>query len=104
MKNQQVAKHIEGIDKEISRLTSELSTYDAQGGRYREVAHNIEELCNVRERLVKGSQADTFKGVSMDTIVSGAVSLASVLLILNFEKADIITSKAMSIATKWLGK
>lgn len=74
---------------------------------------NLPEYYEIREDLIKALDLEReskhfnlkfFKELNINTLVSGGFSLASILLILNYEKEDIITSKAMSIFTKMVGK
>lgn len=38
--------------------------------------------------------------LDINVLINGGISIATVLIILNYEKADIITSKAFGLATK----
>lgn len=60
------------------------------------------QLTNLMELSIKESDMKRSKKRDIDwkTITTSAVSLASILIILNYEKEDIITSKAFGIATK----
>ena len=43
------------------------------------------------------------KGLDPTVIISGAVGLVGILLMLNFEKDDIINSKSLPSIGKWFG-
>lgn len=66
------------------------------------------ELVDTREAVVNAINNSRRKrwydGVDINTLISSGVSLTSILLILNYEKTDIITTKAMSIFNKLVGK
>lgn len=66
------------------------------------------ELVDTRETIINAINNSRRKrwydGVDINTLISSGVSLASILVILNYEKTDIITTKAMSIFNKLVGK
>lgn len=45
-----------------------------------------------------------FDKIDPNVLLNAGVSLTSILLILNYEKADVITSKAFGIFSKMIGK
>jgi hypothetical protein len=75
------------IKNEKQRLLDCL--YDESPGSddYKAILQNLDLLNNVETR--------TF-GISNDTVISSVAHLAGVLLILNFEKLGILTSRASS--------
>ena len=66
------------------------------------------ELIEVRDNIVNAinnsGRKRWYDGIDINTLISSGVSLTSILLILNYEKMDIITTKAMSIFNKMVGK
>ena len=100
MKSQQVKEALKAIDVQLQTLSLELASLSAQDDNYEKVTGQIETLVDIREEL----RGRKFEPVKLDTIISGVVSIASVLLITKHEKVDIITSKAFTIATKLIGR
>jgi len=82
-------KGLSAIDDEITRLAELLKTMDANGEEYTNVATNIKLLCEAREK--KNDRV-----ITAESLVAAAVSITSLLLVLNFERTGVITSKAFS--------
>lgn len=83
------------LDKEIDYLVSCLrKTNPAMEG----YSYLIEEL----ERLSKIRDAEkAYSKVKKDTLVNGLFHIGGILLVLNFEKLDVVISKAFNQATRW---
>jgi hypothetical protein len=81
------------LDAEIERLIKVLDTLPANGEDYVKVSDNLKVLCAAREMKDPG-------GISMETVVSIGANLIGLLLVLNFERTGVITSKAFS----WIWK
>lgn len=64
----------------------------------------MEQILKLKGQLVEMQGVTKTNGwknrIDINTLISGGISIATVLIILNYEKADIITSKAFSLATK----
>lgn len=86
-------KSQKALDAEIERLTKELGTLPANDDDYVKISDNLKVLCAAREMKDPG-------GISMETIVSVGANLIGLLIVLNFEKTGVITSKAFS----WIGR
>jgi hypothetical protein len=80
------------FDAEIERLLKELETITDRDD-YAKAVDNIKMLCAAREMKDPG-------GVSMETLLTVAANLIGVLVVLNFEKTGVITSKAFG----WIGR
>lgn len=94
IKKTKLQENIDALDLEIGVLTQEL--IDAQGDEYDKVSSKIGALTEIRASLAN----DKVNGSYSRDIISGAVALAGLVLVLKHEKAEIITTKAFSIATK----
>lgn len=81
-------KGLDALDKEIERLVGTLNTID-DPDEYAKVADNIKVLCEAREKR-------NDRVISKEMLLNAGVSLLGVLLVLNFERAGVITSKAFS--------
>lgn len=81
------------LEKEIDTVLTKLSTLEPDSKEYTATVKNLETLMgmNKKESRLK---------VNPDTVLSVVGSLSGILLILNFEKADTITTKAMSFILK----
>ncbi|QBZ73590.1 hypothetical protein SEA_ROSAASANTEWAA_26 [Streptomyces phage RosaAsantewaa] len=82
------------LDAEIDRLLNRLS----------EIAPDSDEYAKTNEQLIKlyklNEDTNSKKRVSPDALAQVAGSLAGIVLILGYERAGIITSKAMSFVMK----
>lgn len=68
-------------------------------------ATKLAQLMEVRKLLHEATKKNSWhNSVDPNTIVSGLVSITSILMILKYEQTDIITTKAMSIFNKMVGK
>jgi hypothetical protein len=76
------------LDKEITRLFETLKAKQPTDNDYNETSDQIVKLYKLKE-------VDSKKRVSSDVLVSAATNLAGILLILHFEHAHVMTSKAL---------
>ena len=104
MINRKRAEHIKAIDVRIEALLEDLSNYDIYSDEYESMADRLEQLVKVRNELKPVRASDKVKVIDLTTIVNGAVSVLSLMMILEYEKTEVVTTKALSVATKWLGK
>ena len=81
------------IDEEMKRLLEALSDTGADTPEYQDLLKTMKKLSELRTknyaRLVKPAD-----------VIKGGVSILSILLILNYEKLGIITSKAFGFVGK----
>ena len=82
-------KKIDGLDIAITEVTSKLCVYGVNTPEYMEALTILEKLEMIRNKR------KSFK-VSPDVIISSTCSLVGILLILNYERTSVITSKAIS--------
>lgn len=78
------------LEDEITEVLSWLEDKSPDEATYGEAIKNLEKLYLIK----KGSW------VNSDVIVSGCVSLLGVLLIMNHERVNVITTKALSFVPK----
>ena len=81
------------LEVEIDRLITDLETYPPCSTEYTVAAKNLETLYQAQNVAQKGK-------LSKDAILSSATSLGGIVMILVFEKTEIITTKALSFVTK----
>lgn len=104
MINRKRAEHIKAIDVRIEALLEDISNYDIYSDEYESMTDRLEQLVKVRNELKPVRSGDKVKVIDLTTIVNGAVSVLSLMMILEYEKTEVVTTKALSVATKWLGK
>lgn len=78
------------LDDEIKRLTETLSGMKASDKEYTPIANNLKLLCEAREKK-------NDRTLSYETLLTVGINLIGLLVILNYERAGVITSKAMSL-------
>jgi hypothetical protein len=83
------------LENEIARLFKILKDCVPGTARYDEVSDQIAKLYKLKE-------VDSKSAVSKDAMVGAATNLAGILLILNYEHAHVMTSKAVSFVVKSL--
>jgi hypothetical protein len=77
------------LDEEIERLIQRLKNEDPSTKEYAIISDNLRVLCESREKKNPGL-------IYTDTLLSIGANLIGLILILNFERTGVITSKAMS--------
>lgn len=99
-------KSVDPLDAKIEELKAEIAKYDdPTDAGYKMKCELINDLLGVKKsEKDSGLDKPAKSRIDPNTIVQAAVGLSSILLILNYEKTDIVTSKSMSIAQKMLGK
>ena len=81
------------LDKEIDSVVEFMKEYEPSSEKYVVMSENLERLYKAKS-LIK----DRF--VSPDTIAMGVIAILQILLVLNHEKTDVLTSKAAN----WIWK
>jgi hypothetical protein len=69
--------------------------WEAEVETYELELRNYQVKCQTLENIAH-AEATTKSHIDKTTLVAGAIELAGILLILNYEKVDIITSKAFN--------
>lgn len=83
------------LEIEIARLLKVLSGMeDPSDEKYSKVADQVVKLQKLQ------IETDSKKRVSPDAMTAAATNLAGILLILNFEHAHVMTSKALGFVVK----
>lgn len=96
------------MDMEINRILEELQSMEITDVERNVLMSQLEYMINIQGSYKKKEKNNGFDinevlklGASTITAATGLISIA---MILGYEKEDIITSKGLSIATKFLGK
>lgn len=83
---------------EIIRMTEErmkeVITYDTK---------EFKKLASIHTTLVEVRNRKKFYGINVTDLFKGTLGFAAILLILNYEKSDIITTKGFEIARRFIG-
>lgn len=95
MFNRQLKANIEKLDLQIGKLMDEL-IQETDAVKRKEITNEIESLKGIRCDLADSKVNDAIK----KEIISGLISIGGMILVLKHEKTDVITTKAMSLATK----
>lgn len=93
------------IDVKIYELKEKLLTIEPGTTDYDDTVSCIEDLIDLKKKSlnIKNDKPKRERFVKdWGSVLSAGIGLVSVLAIVNFEKTDIIESKAMSIATKFI--
>lgn len=80
---------ITDLDKELEQIYSDMSTMDRGTESYQRMVDQYSKLMDVKEKHER-------RRISPEVLVATAGQIAMILLVLHYEKADVITSKAMS--------
>jgi hypothetical protein len=78
---------LKAMDNEIERLANQLGCMSPVEDDYNKVASNLKLLCEAREK--KNDRV-----ISSEALLAAAVNIVSILVVLNFERTGVITSKA----------
>lgn len=89
------------IDIQIGRLKKDLLNLQANTQDAMDLQDQLEDLIKLRD-LDKGPAKES--KIDLGKLLNAGVSLVSIAMILDYEKEDIITTKALGIATRLLGK
>jgi DNA repair exonuclease SbcCD ATPase subunit len=81
------------IDNQILNLAKKLTDLELDQ-EYLSKMRQLDNLTKIRGQLMDSM----VKNSSIPTIVSGLISISSILIILKYEEKDLITSKAFNIA------
>ena len=81
------------IDKEIDNLLSAMETVDPASDEYQTLAKNL-------ETLAKAKSYDKQRYVDKTTLLYVAGNLLGIAIIVGYERAGVITSKALSFVLK----
>lgn len=81
------------MDKEIERLTVKLADISPLSDDYSTIVKLITQLTEARAQ--KNERA-----VSMDTILTIAANITGMLLVLNYERLNVISTKALTMVWK----
>lgn len=80
------------IKEAIDSLMDSMALESPDSDEYKKMAENL--------RILQDAKCAKKSWISGDSIFGGLISIGSILLILNFEKLDVIATKALPFVTK----
>jgi hypothetical protein len=78
------------FDNEVTRVLTEMKEMDVDSKEYTEAVKNLDTLCQARS-------SKTNSWLSADLIIPAAVNILGIVLVLNYERLGVVTSKAMNM-------
>lgn len=90
-----ISQNIKDLDNKIGELLSEYELAEEELEKT-VILEEIDNLTSIRKEL-KSSKVE---GSNSGLWVSGALSIATVVLIMKYEETDVIATKAFGIATR----
>lgn len=85
----------EKLEEEILRVIEKMTSIDPDSDEYAKYLERLNKLADLKETSKKKTPK-----VSTDTIVMVAGNLAGIIMILGFERAHVVTSKALGFVLK----
>ena len=92
------------LEKRIEEMYIELAKQDIRESNWMETYADIRKLEAVLNGVKKGSDKSFMDRVDMNVLINAGIGLVGILLILNYEKTEILTSKSLNIAMKLIGR
>ena len=81
------------IDDEINRVIEKLGSMEPETKDYESASKNLEGLCRARS-------CKTDRSIDPDTIILALTNILGILLILNYEKLNVVSSKTLGLILK----
>lgn len=94
LKDGETSDSLVELDRQIEELTHIIARVESDE-QYSAKLKKLEDLTKIRGQLAEVRSKES----NAPAIISGVVGISAILLVLKHEKTDIITSKAMGIAT-----
>ena len=91
-------QNVKALDVRIKQLVVELEKHEKDSEGYATILNNIKNLSETRKVLAPDPNPQS--KLNMNTVFSGLVSLGGVILVTNYEKAEIITGKAFGMVMR----
>lgn len=85
-----------GLDDAIDQAFSELKTHNPVSPEYSTIVDQLDKLYKIKSSYDK----DNKNSVSLDQVVAVVGNLAGIIMILGYENAHVVTSKALGFVMK----
>ena len=92
------------LEKRIEEMYIELAKKDIRESSWTSTYEDIQKLEAVLNGVKKDSDKSFMDRVDMNVLINAGIGLVGILLILNYEKTEILTSKSLNIAMKLIGR
>ncbi len=92
------------LEKRIEEMYIELAKQDIRESNWMKTYEDIRKLEAVLNGVKKDSDKSFMDRVDMNVLINAGIGLVGILLILNYEKTEILTSKSLNIAMKLIGR
>lgn len=93
MRAKEVPSNRLGLEEAIDKVLNEMKMQPSDTAEYAKMATQLDKLYKLKE-------IDAPKHVSLDTLVLVAGNLVGVMIIIGYEHAHVITSKALNMLPK----
>ena len=84
------------LDDAIEGALIEMERYSVGSEGYLSAAKAVEALCLARSHV----KQTTVKGIPIETIVAAGTNILGILLVLNYERFNVITSKSFGMISR----
>jgi hypothetical protein len=78
------------FEKEVTRVLTEMEKMPVDSEAYGKAVNNLDVLCKARS-------SKTNSWLSADLVIPALTNLIGIMLVLNYEKLGVVTSKAMAL-------
>lgn len=90
-----------GIDERLAQLDVVIGQRNKlTNEKYEEVMSEYKALVDLKNARKIAEGKDKKKGIDPNTIITSGASLIGIAMMLNYEKTDIISTKALSMVTR----
>lgn len=93
--NKNYSKTDERLEAAIETIFIEMAGHESDSDEYLELLDRLQRLYAIRQNSTKPRRT-----ISPDTALTVAGNLAGIALIVNYEKLNVVTSKAMNLLLK----
>ena len=92
------------LEKRIEEMYIELAKQDIRESGWMKTYEDIQKLEAVLNGVKKDSDKSFMDKIDVNVLLNAGIGLVGILLILNYEKTEILTSKSLNIAMKLIGR
>lgn len=97
MFNKQLKRNIKELDVRIGKLYEELNKAESEDER-KQIMEQVKELANLRSKLSTVKTREALAPI----LVPALVGITTMFMVIRHEETNIITSKALGIAQKFI--
>ena len=101
MFNKQLKRNVNELDVRISNLYVKLDTATTDEER-KQILEQAKELADLRNKLSEVKTRESALQSVLPAIVPGIVGLTAMFMVIRHEETNIITTKALGIASKFI--